>query len=119
MASQFKRKLSSAVGTSPVTVGGYTVPAGAQVTVIGMVVNNVTGAVIKASVMINDGVADTYLMGGNSPATEGAEIYPGGAAVVVGGDQKVVLEPGDSVKVVCDQANAADVVLSILEITEG
>jgi hypothetical protein len=36
---------------------------------------------------------------------------------VVGGDQKVVMEPGDTLKVTSDTASSADVVLSHLDIT--
>jgi len=37
--------------------------------------------------------------------------------VVIGGDQKVVMEPGDAIKVTSDTAASADVVLSHLDIT--
>ena len=46
-----------------------------------------------------------------------APIPVGGSLVVVGGDQKLVLEPGDTVKVTSSQASSADVVLSHLDIT--
>ena len=46
-----------------------------------------------------------------------APIPVGGALVVVGGDQKVVMEPGDAIKVTSDTAASADVVLSHLDIT--
>ena len=46
-----------------------------------------------------------------------APIPVGGSLVVVGGDQKVVLEPGDAIKVTSDTASSADVVLSHLDIT--
>ena len=39
------------------------------------------------------------------------------ALVVVGGDQKVVMEPGDTITVESDTASSADVVLSHLDIT--
>lgn len=114
MASQFKRKLSQSVGVTPVAVGGYTVPAGSQVTVIGMIVSNIKSVTIKASVLINDGTYSYSIVGGATPSVD---IVKGSSAVIIGGDQKVVLEPGDSIVVVCDQADAADVVMSILEIT--
>jgi hypothetical protein len=37
--------------------------------------------------------------------------------VVVGGEQKVVLEPGDVLKVTSNTATSADVAMSILEIS--
>jgi hypothetical protein len=45
-----------------------------------------------------------------------APVPVGGSLVVVGGDQKVVLEPGDAIKVTSDTASSADVVLSHLDI---
>jgi hypothetical protein len=41
----------------------------------------------------------------------------GGSLVIVGGDQKVVLEAADALKVVTSAASSADVVISYLEIT--
>jgi len=46
-----------------------------------------------------------------------APVPVGGTLVVVGGDQKVVMEPGDALKVVSDTASSADVVMSHLDIT--
>ena len=46
-----------------------------------------------------------------------APIPVGGSLVVIGGDQKVVLEPGDRIKVTSNTASSADVVLSHLDIT--
>jgi len=37
--------------------------------------------------------------------------------VVIGGDQKVVMEPSDVIKVTSDTASSADVVISHLDIT--
>ena len=59
---------------------------------------------------LNDGSNDTYLI-------KEAPIPSGGSLVVIGGDQKVVLEPTDSIKVKSDTASSVDVVMSILEIT--
>jgi uncharacterized Zn ribbon protein len=43
---------------------------------------------------------------------------PGGSAlIVVGGDQKLVMEVSDVIKVQSDTANSIDTTLSILEIT--
>ena len=46
-----------------------------------------------------------------------APIPVGSSLVVVGGDQKVVMEPGDTITVKSDTASSADVVLSHLDIT--
>ena len=46
-----------------------------------------------------------------------ATIAPGGALVPIGGDQKLVLEAGDYLKVNTSIDLSADVITSILEIT--
>ncbi len=46
-----------------------------------------------------------------------APVPVGGTLVVVGGDQKLVMEPGDTVTVESDTASSADVILSHLDIT--
>lgn len=114
MANTFKRKLSRNVTTST-TVGSYTVAAATQCVAIGLRITNVTASAIKASAMLNDGANDTYLVGGATNSTMGADIPVGGSMVVINGDiDKVVLETGDSIKVVA--SGNADVVMSILEI---
>jgi hypothetical protein len=59
---------------------------------------------------VNDGSNDTYLI-------KSAPIPSGGTLVIIGGDQKVVLETLDSIKIKSDTAASVDVVMSILEIT--
>lgn len=110
MANAFKRKLQRAVGTSATAVGSYTVGAGVQATLIGLTVSNILSTNIIVDVMLNDGANDTYIV-------KGATILPGGALVAVGGDQKIVLEPNDSIKVLSDTASSCDVVMSLLEIS--
>ena len=110
MANTFARKLSRNVGTTPVTVGSYTVGAATQVTVIGMSVANTTGSDVTADIALNDG-ANTYFLGKTIP------IPTGGALVMFGGDQKLVMVTGDSIEVTSSAATSLDVVLSILEIT--
>ena len=110
MANTFKRKLSRSIGTSLTAVGSYTVSASTEVTVIGLVVSNTTASQVLVDATLNDGSNDTYLI-------KEAPVPSGGAIVIVGGDQKVVLEPNDSLKVKSDTASSVDVVMSILEIT--
>ena len=77
---------------------------------IGLTCANTTSAAITVDVQHNDGSNDTYVV-------KGATVPAGGSLVVVGGDQKVVLEAGDSVKVTSSAATSCDVIMSILEIT--
>lgn len=110
MANAFKRQTSSAVGTVITAVGGYTVPAATQVTVIGLVLANVAATAINVNVTLYNGTTDTYLV-------KSCPVPVGGSAVVIGGDQKVVMQAGDSMRVLSDTASSVDVVMSILEIT--
>ena len=110
MANSFKRKLSRSIGTSLTAVGSYTVGASTEVTVIGLVVSNTTASQVPVDATVNDGANDTYLI-------KQAPVPSGGSIVIIGGDQKVVLETGDSLKVKSDTASSVDVVMSILEIT--
>ena len=112
MANTFKRYVSNSVsntiGTSLTAVGGHTVST--YTTVIGLVVSNTSASQVLVDATLNDGSNDTYLI-------KQAPVPSGGAIVIVGGDQKVVLETNDSIKVKSDTASSVDVVMSILEIT--
>jgi hypothetical protein len=110
MANTFYRKFSGNVGNTAVTLGSYTVGSATTVVVLGLSVSNVTGSTINASVYINNGANNYYLV-------KGAPVSAGGALVLVGGDQKVVLQVGDNVKVVSDTATSVDAAMSIMEIT--
>ena len=92
MANSFKRKLSRSIGTSLTAVGSYTVGAATEVTVIGLAVANTSASQVLVDATVNDGANDTYLI-------KDAPVPSGGSIVIVGGDQKVVLEVGDSIKV--------------------
>lgn len=110
MANTFKRYTSRNVGTSPATVGSYTVGASTQTTVIGLSVANRHANTLSVDVYHNDGADDTYIV-------ENAPVPAGGSLIVVGGDQKLVMESGDSIKVVSSETTSADVFMSVLEIT--
>jgi hypothetical protein len=110
MANIFYRKTSANVGATAVTVGSYTVGANTKTIVLGLTVSNTTGSSISADVYVNNGSNDFYLI-------KGAPITAGGALVPIGGDQKLVLEFNDNVKVQTDSANSASVIMSIMEIT--
>ena len=110
MPNNFKRKLSRSIGTTLTQVGTYAVPSSTEVTVIGLDIANTSSSQVLVDATLNDGSNDTYLI-------KEAPIPSGGSLVVIGGDQKVVLEPTDSIKVKSDTASSVDVVMSILEIT--
>ena len=110
MANTFLNKTSRNIGTSPVTVGSYTVGASTQTTLIGLTAANVTGGAVTVDIYLNDGANDTYIV-------KSAPVPSGGTLVAVGGDQKVVMETGDSIRVVSNTASSIDIIMSLLEIT--
>lgn len=110
MANTFTRKTSRNVGTSAAQVGSYTVGAATSTTIIGLTVCNTTASPVTADIYHYDGANATYLV-------KGAPINAGGSLVAVGGDQKVVLNTGDSIYVQSSAATSLDVVMSVLEIT--
>ena len=110
MANTFNRKLSRNVGTSLTAVGSYTVGSSTKTVVVGLVLANVSGSSINVDATVNDGTNDYYMI-------KNAPIAAGGSLVVVGGDQKIVLNTSDSIKVKSDTAFSLDAIMSIMEIT--
>lgn len=108
MANTFKSFFNKNVGTSAATV--YTCPAATQSTIIGLSVANTLSSPITTDAYITRSAVDYYLV-------ETATVPVGSALVIVGGDQKVVLQVGDVLKVVTSVAASADVACSLLEIT--
>ena len=88
--------------TDEITV--FTGPDGTQTTVIGLSIANTSGADTKIDVKRNDG----YMI-------KQATLNAGQSIVVVGGEQKVVVEAAGTIKVTAD--NTVDCILSTLEIS--
>jgi hypothetical protein len=110
MANTFYRKTLSNVGLIANTVGSYTVGGGVTSVVLGLTLCNISGGTINASAFVANGSSLTYLI-------KSAPISSGGTLVIIGGDQKVVLQTNDNVKIVSDTVNSIDAVMSIMEIT--
>lgn len=108
MANTFKNYFSKNVGTSAATV--FTGASATQSTVIGLTVSNTTTSAITADVYVTSSGVDYYIV-------KNASIPVGASLVAVGGDQKLVVETADVVKVVSSAATSADVILSVLEIS--
>ena len=104
MAQNFRRYTSNDVGTSAATL--FT--ADSYDTVVGISVSNVTGSSVIASVYINDGSNDIYLIR-NCP------IPSGSALQVLDGGAKFVVQSGDALKVVSDTASSLDVWVSTVD----
>lgn len=109
MANVFKNSITGSIGTTGVNV--YTAPVATTSTVIGVSIANVNTSNINVSVMLRDtsGNKSVYLV-------RNALITPGSSVVLVGGDQKVVLEAGDFLSVTSSLASSADVIVSVLEL---
>lgn len=110
MANTFKNSIKGPAGTGGLNV--YTTPAATSTTVIGVNVANIVSQNIYVDVQITDNSAGVtkYLV-------KGAVIPQGSSAVLVGGDQKVVLEANDSMTVTSNVNSSADVIVSVLEIS--
>jgi hypothetical protein len=110
MANVFKNSVTGSIGTTNTRV--YQTPALNVSTVIGMSVSNVISNNISVNVTITDSSAtQTRYLVRNGLIVEGSSM------VIVGGDQKVVLESGDYISVVSSAAASADVIVSVLEIS--
>lgn len=106
MSNTFKNYFAKNANTTAQTV--FTAGAGVQATVIGMTVANMTTAPVSANVFVTAGGVDYFLV-------KEATVPVGGSLVPVGGDQKLVLEATDALKVSAT-ANC-DVIASVLEIS--
>lgn len=110
MANTFKNSINGSIGTTGVIV--YEAPAGSSATVIGVNVANANPNNISVSVMMRDISANRVVF-----VVKDALIVPGSSTVLVGGEQKLVLESGDFLSVTSSLANSADAIVSVLEIT--
>ena len=103
----FKSKVTASIGTSETAITN-TFSAGTTHTLIGVSLANRTTGTLTADVILNkNGGSSAYMV-------KGAIVPVGGALVVVGGDQKLVLEEGDNVGVVSSVATSVDAVISYL-----
>ena len=114
MANAFLCETDTGVGTTLASI--YTCPASTEATIIGLSIANIVSNQISVDVQLDasgrtSGAEDSVYL------VKGAPVPVGGSLVVIGGDQKVVMEPGDIIKVKSDTAASADVVLSHLDIS--
>jgi hypothetical protein len=108
MANTFKNSFVKNVGTTASTV--YTCPSATQTTLIGLSIANTSASPITTDAYITSGGVDYYLI-------KSGVVPVGGSLIIVGGEQKVVLEVADALKVLTSALTSADCVASYLEIT--
>jgi len=104
MAQNFRRYTSNDVGTSAATL--FT--ANSYDTVVGISVANITTSSVTASVYINDGSNDIYLIK-NAPIPSGSSLQ------VLDGGAKFVVQSGDALKVISDTASSLDCWVSAVD----
>lgn len=105
MANTFKSYLTAGV-TTQTTV--HTGPAATQTTVIGLSLSNTsTTTVAMVSVSLTRGATVVSVV-------SNASIPVGDSLVLFGGDQKLVIQSGDLVKVT--SSSSVDVIVSVLEV---
>jgi len=110
MPSTFKVQNAKNITTILTAVNNYSVAASTNTTVIGLNFCNTSNNSINVSASVSNSTIDTFLLF-NAPLPVGS------ALSVIGGDQKVVLQPAMSIKVSASANSVCDVSMSILEIT--
>ena len=109
MANTLKNELARNIGTSATTL--YTCPSGTKTIIIGMTCSNVhTNTQINTDIFLTSGGNDYHII-------KNGTIAVGGTLVPIGGEQKVILEPGDIIKAKSTTASSMDVIMSIVEQT--
>ena len=109
MASTFKNSVTGRIGTESRRV--YIAPGSTTTTGIGLSLANISTAGVEANVFMKVNTSFQAHMVKNAP------IPVGGALVVIGGDQKVVLEAADEIRVTSSAADSVSAIVSVLEQT--
>ena len=109
MANAFKTYTANTIGFEVTNIN--TTAGGATETIIGLTLANVTSGAVECNVIHFSSAGVTTRLLPNAP------IPKGGALVPIGGEQKIVMEAGCSIKVSTNTANSVDVILSVLKQT--
>ena len=109
MANAFKTYTANTIGFEVTNIN--TTAGGATETIIGLTLANVTTGAVEANVTVANTSGSLHRIVANAP------IAKGGALVPIGGEQKIVMEAGCSIKVSTNTANSVDVILSVLKQT--
>ena len=109
MANAFKLVTDTGVGTSAAAI--HTGASSTETTIIGLTIANIVTSQIEVDVQIENNDGDNIYLIKSAPVPVGSTL------VVVGGEQKVVLNASDVLKVTSNTSTSADVALSILEIS--
>jgi hypothetical protein len=104
MANTFKSYLASSVTTQTSVM---TVAANTQTTLIGLSLANTSTGAVTASVVLSRSSVEYYVI-------KSAAIPAADSLVLYGGDQKLVMQAGDILKVT--SSATVDVIASVLEV---
>ena len=116
MANEFKTFSAQNIDTSSTAKTTlYTCPSSTETTIIGLNIANILSVSITVTVEFYDGGAGSA--SNLRHIVKDAIVPVGSSLVVVGGDQKIVMNATDVLKVYASQDNSCDAVLSVLEIT--
>lgn len=110
MANVFKNSITGSIGTTNTIV--YSVPSATTTTIIGVNVANVATQNISVSVRLTDTSATKTVF-----LVKDVLITQGSSVVLVGGEQKIVMEATDTLSVISSAASSADVIISALELS--
>ena len=110
MATVFKNKLATGIGTAGTTV--LTTNGSATTTCIGLSLTNTTTGIILASIQLQDTVAIT-----SAYYIQNVPIPPNQTLRVVNGGEKLILGPATNVIVRSNADVAIDLVMSWVEIS--
>jgi hypothetical protein len=110
MPNTFKSVYVSSVGTT--SQNFYTCPLSTQTVALGLSAANTTTNPTSVTFKIARGTPTQTLFN----IITNANVPVGSSLVVIGGDQKMVLQAGDVLSVVAGASNAIDVIFSLLEI---
>lgn len=109
MATAFKNKIISAVGTSPVKI--YEGPVGVETTVIGLSLANITAGIITASVFVQDDTsAQSFFL-------KNVQIAAASSLRAITNGEKLIIPAQYSLFVESNTAASLDVVMSYVEIS--
>ena len=108
MANAFKSNVAADIVTSGNTV--YTCPSATQTTLIGLTLSNKSAGTVTANVFLRRSSVD-YSIISNAPILTGSTLVP------IGGEQKVVMQVADELRVTTSANASLDVIASLLEIS--
>jgi hypothetical protein len=108
MANAFKSNVAANIVTTGNTV--YTCPSATQTTLIGLTLSNKSNGTVTANVFLRRSSTD-YSIISNAPILTGSTLVP------IGGEQKVVFQAADELKVTTSANASVDVIASLLEIS--